>query len=455
MGKAVVTKDNFITEGVIWKGILSFFFPILLGTFFQLLYNTVDAIIVGQFLGKEALAAVGGGTGTIISLWVGFFTGLASGASVVISQKYGRGDKDKVSKAIHTSIALSILCGVLITALGILSTRASLSAIKTPDEVMAPATLYMKTYYSGIIFTVLFNMESGIFRSVGDSKHPLYYLIAGTLVNIILDIVFVGFLGMGVFGAALATVAAQALSSLLAIIKLMSGEQEFLNVKLNKIAFSSSELKATLAIGVPSGVQSVMYTISNLFIQSSINSFGTDTAAAWAAYGKLDSVFWMIVNAFGIAITTFVGQNYGAGGYERIKKGVHSTLLMASAMGLTLSALYCALARYGFMLFTRDASVIEIGVTLLHNIAPVYILYIPIEVLSGTIRGCGKSLAATLICLFGVVFIRILWLQAIVPLHRTMEMVCWCYAVSWSITSILFFIYYKKGNWLPSQNKSL
>ncbi len=438
----VERKANFITEGVIWKGILSFFFPILLGTLFQLLYNTVDAIIVGQFLGKEALAAVGGGSGTIINLLVGFFTGLSSGASVVISQRYGHGDSAKVTKAVHTSLALSLVAGVVMTGLGILSTEASLRLIKTPDDIIAPATIYMKTYYSGMLFMVLFNMGSAIFRSVGDSKHPLYYLIAGAALNIVLDIVFIGVFRWGVFGAALATVASQAVSAALTIGHLMISDNDAIKVSIRNIRFSKPELKAMLSIGIPAAIQSVMYTISNLFIQASINSFGTDTAAAWAAYGKLDSIFWTIVNSFGIAITTFSGQNFGAGKYDRVKKGVHSAFIMAVSLTLVISTVYVIFARYGFMLFSSDENVIEIGISLLRNIAPLYILYIPIEIFSGTIRGTGKSLAATLISLFGVVVLRIFWLQVILPLHHTLRMVCLCYIVSWSITSVLFLIYY-------------
>ena len=333
-------QANPILDGVIWKGILSFFFPILLGTFFQQLYNTVDAIIVGQFLGKEALAAVGGGTSTIINLLIGFFTGLASGASVVISQRFGSGNMERVSKAIHTAIALSVVCGLVITVVGYTMTDFSLTLIDTPADVHPLASKYMKIYFAGSLTLVVYNMASGVFRALGDSRHPLYFLIAGCVTNIVLDIVTVGFLGMGVEGAAIATVFSQFVSVVLSIIWLRKLPKDY-RLSLRKIAFDRRELSETLKIGVPAGIQSVMYSISNIIIQTNINSFGTDTAAAYSAYGKIDAAFWMVVNAFGIAITTFVGQNYGAGRLDRVKKGVNQTLAMAAAVTVVISLSFC------------------------------------------------------------------------------------------------------------------
>ena len=441
MAEDSIKVKNGITEGIIWRQILAFFFPILFGTLFQTLYNTVDAIIVGQFLGKEALAAVGGGTSTIINLLIGFFTGLASGASVVISQRYGAGQKTRVQNAIHSAIMLSIVGGIIISIVGFVSTDWSLELIGTPAEIMPLASRYMKIYYAGAITLVVYNMGSGVFRAIGDSRHPLYFLIAGCITNIVLDLLFVAILRMGVEGAAYATVISQFVSMTLTLffLKREKGELKF---EFKRLKFVKEETTSMLIIGFPAGIQSIMYTFSNLIIQSNINSFGTDTAAAWAAYGKLDSMYWMIINAFGIAITTFVGQNYGAHKGDRIRSGVRSTLLMSGVVSLGVSLIFTTLGRYGFMLFTGDKEVIDIGMIMVRTVVPTYITYICIEILSGAIRGTGKALLPTIFCITGVCLLRIVWLQIAVPINRSVFTVCLCYPITWIVTSILFIIYY-------------
>lgn len=451
---AELTKTNKILDGVIWKGILSFFFPILLGTFFQQLYNTVDAIVVGQFLGKQALAAVGGGTSTIINLLIGFFTGLSSGASVVISQRFGSGKLDRVSRAIHTAIALSIVGGIIISVVGFAMTDFSLALIDTPEDVVPLASLYMKIYFAGSLTLVVYNMASGIFRALGDSRHPLYFLIAGCGTNIILDVLFVGFIGMGVEGAAIATVLSQLISVVLSLIWLRKLDPAY-RLSFRKIAFSKSEFVDTMRIGIPAGIQSIMYTISNLIIQTNINSFGTDTAAAWSAYGKIDAIFWMIINAFGIAMTTFVGQNYGAGKFDRVKKGVNQTLGMSGVVTILITLLFCFFGRYAYMLFTSDSAVIDIGMQMLLFIAPTWITYIAIEVLSGAIRGAGKSLIPTVISITGVCLLRIVWIEAATSVWNSIFAVLAAYPVTWIVTSLLFFVYYKKGSWLSDRHHEL
>ncbi|MSU06671.1 MATE family efflux transporter [Spirochaetales bacterium NM-380-WT-3C1] len=440
-------EKNAIVEGPIWKAILYFFFPILFGTFFQQLYNTVDAVIVGQFLGKQALAAVGGGTSTIINLLIGFFTGLASGASVVISHRYGSGNIDKTKQAINTAMAISIASSIIITAVGLLTAKASLEIIKTPDDILPQALKYMRIYYAGSTALVVYNMGTGVFRALGDSRHPLYFLIIGCICNIILDIIFIGAFKMGVEGAAFATVISQAISMLLTLVSLAK-LKDGLKYRVLESRFNITELKEMLRIGLPSGIQSMLYTLSNLLIQSSVNGFGTDTAAAWAAYGKLDCMFWMIINAFGIAITTFVGQNYGAGKTDRVRKGVRTTILFAGGTTIVISLIYCLFARYAYMLFTQDENVINIGVEIIYIIAPTFITYITVEILSGTIRGAGKALVPTVICLTGICGIRVLWVCIVSPLIGTLSSVIVCYPITWVITSILFLTYYKKGKWL-------
>ena len=443
--KARTTSSNGITEGVIWQQLLAFFFPILFGTFFQQLYNTADAIIVGQFLGKEALAAVGGGTGTAINLLIGFFTGLAAGATVIISQHYGAKNDEKVSASIHTAIALALVGGLIISIVGYVFTKPMLELIGTPDDVLPLAVSYMQIYFLGGIPVVMYNMGAGIFRAMGDSRSPFYFLIASCLTNIVLDLLFVGVFGMNVEGAAIATVISQILSMILIFITLMR-RKDSTRLRIRKIAFDKTLLRQMLMIGFPAGIQSIMYTISNLIIQAAINQYGTDTAAAWAGWSKLDQIFWMFINAFSIAITTFVGQNFGAGKIDRARKGVLTVTIMAAASTLAIEAGYFLVGRYGLMLFITDSAVLEIGVSIMKYIVPWYITYIAIELLSGAIRGVGKSLIPTLISVFGICVLRIVWIYVSPAINPTLFGVLFSYPFSWVVTSLLFIIYYFRGH---------
>lgn len=443
--KARTTSSNGITEGVIWQQLLAFFFPILFGTFFQQLYNTADAIIVGQFLGKEALAAVGGGTGTAINLLIGFFTGLAAGATVIISQHYGAKNDEKVSASIHTAIALALVGGLIISIVGYVFTKPMLELIGTPDDVLPLAVSYMQIYFLGGIPVVMYNMGAGIFRAMGDSRSPFYFLIASCLTNIVLDLLFVGVFGMNVEGAAIATVISQILSMILIFITLMR-RKDSARLRIRKIAFDRTLLRQMLMIGFPAGIQSIMYTISNLIIQAAINQYGTDTAAAWAGWSKLDQIFWMFINAFSIAITTFVGQNFGAGKIDRARKGVLTVTMMAAASTLAIEAGYFLVGRYGLMLFITDSAVLEIGVSIMKYIVPWYITYIAIELLSGAIRGVGKSLIPTLISVFGICVLRVVWIYVSPAINPTLFGVLFSYPFSWVVTSLLFIIYYFRGH---------
>lgn len=448
------TRVNGITEGRISKQLLLFFFPILFGTFFQQLYNTVDAIVVGQYLGTEALAAVGGGTGTAINLLIGFFTGLSSGATVIISQYYGARNYKDTNKAIHTSILIAIIGGIVILFIGLLFTRPILELIGTPDDVIDLAERYMRIYFLGSIFNTVYNMGAGIFRALGDSRKPLYFLIVGCVVNIILDVLLVGFTPLGVAGAAWATIISQAASAVLVVIYLRRLDED-IRLSLRKLRLDSVILKNTLRIGLPTGIQSILYTISNLIIQANVNAFGTATAAAWAAYEKLDAVFWMAINAFGIAATTFVGQNYGAKLYDRVRSGVKISLSIGGIMTVLISIVFLLLQDKGLMLFTTDQEVLSIGVSILLILVPTWITYMPIEILSGVMRGCGKTLIPTIITVVGICGLRALWLEIVPGETPTLLSVFLCYPVSWVITSAAIIIYYFYGDVLPKKQKKL
>ena len=286
-----VQMKNQITEGVIWKQLLVFFFPIMIGTFFQQLYNTIDTVVVGQFVGTEALASVGGSSAQMINLVVGFFTGLSSGASVIIAQYYGARDEKFVRQGIHNAYAIAVVGGVLLSIIGIVFAPSMLSMMNTPSEIVHDSTVYLRVYFSGLVFTFVYNIGSSILRAVGDSRTPLYILIACCIVNIVLDLVFVVVFHEGVFGVALATLLAQAFSAVLVTLKLMHSKG-MLQLKLSKIRFYRTAFISQIKLGIPTGIESILFAITNIAIQASLNSFGTDTTAAWSAYGKLDAICW-------------------------------------------------------------------------------------------------------------------------------------------------------------------
>lgn len=434
-------QGNGITEGVIWKQLLIFFFPILFGTFFQQLYNTVDAVIVGRFVGKEALAAVGGSTGTLINLLVGFFVGLSSGATVIISQFYGGGREKRVSEAVHTAIAFSLACGVGLMVIGIAASPIALRAMGTPDDIMQYSLSYIRIYFLGIIPNLVYNMGAGILRAIGDSKRPLYYLMASCFTNIVLDLVLVVWLRLDVRGAAIATIVSQLVSAVLVVLQLLRTKDSY-RLVIRKIRLNLFMVMRIVRIGLPAGLQSVMYSASNIIIQSSVNSLGTDTVAAWTAYSKIDSVYWMIISALGISITTFVGQNYGAGKLDRVKRGLYVCLGLSFLITAILSVTLYLGGGYIYLMFTADAAVIAKGMEILHFLVPAFATYVCIEVLSGALRGTGDCWIPMIMTAVGVCALRVLWILVAVPLKPDILTVVFSYPLTWSITSILFLVYF-------------
>ncbi len=432
--------SNQITEGVIWKQLLLFFFPILFGTFFQQLYNTVDAIVVGQFVGKEALASVGGPTSNIINLLVGFFVGISSGATVIISQYYGAGRADMVGYAVHTSAAFALAGGAFLTVVGLIITPYALTAMGTPADIMEYSILYMRIYFLGMIPNLIYNIGSAILRAVGDSRRPLYFLIACCMSNIVLDLLFVVVLKMGVAGAALATILSQTVSAVL-VAAVLSHTREMYRLTFSKIRLDHRMLRRIIRIGLPSGLQSMMYSISNVLIQSSVNSLGTDTVAAWTAYSKVDVLFWMTINAFGIAITTFVGQNYGAGKTKRIYKAMNTCLVMAAVTTVLLSVSLYSVAFPLLRIFTTDEEVLRIGVSILRFLVPAYITYLIVEIYSGALRGVGDVWIPMIFTMAGVCALRVIWVLIAVPIRREIRTIIFSYPLTWTVTSILLLVY--------------
>ena len=430
-----------ITTGVIWQQILLFFFPILFGTFFQQLYNTVDAILVGQFVGKEALSAVSGAPAMIISLIIGFFIGLASGATVSISQYYGSNDLKSVSLTTHTSIVFSIIGALILTVSGYFCSPWLLRICRVPEDIFTESLIYMQIYFLGLLGTFLYNMGAGILRAIGDSKRPFYFLIVGCLLNIVLDVIFLIPMNMGVAGAAYATIISQAVSALLIILCLIRTEGPC-KLEFSKLRMVHKYLRRMLRIGFPAGIQSVTYALSNIIIQTSINDFGTDVIAAWGTYGKMDALFWMTISAFAIALTTFVGQNYGAGKYDRVRKGIKDTMVMATIATIAICSVLFIFVEFFFSLFTKDAAVIQIGARMVHFLMPTYIIYIYIEILSGGLRAMGDTFIPMLISCGGVCGIRFFWTLFVCPRYPSIEMLELNFPVSWIITLLMFIIYY-------------
>jgi len=439
--------ENRILNGVIWKQMLLFFFPIFLGTLFQQLYNTVDAVIIGRFVGKGALAAVGGADVEIINLLVNFFVGVSSGAAVVISQHWGAQRFDSLRSAIFTANVLAVAAGIFLTVVGVWFAPALLTAMKTPADILGDSVTYLRYYFLGMIPAMLYNMDAGVLRAVGDSRRPLYYLISGCVANVVLDLLFVKGFGWGVAGAAIATSISQLLCSVLALLALLRTKKPF-RLAADRTLYSRAQTSAMLRVGLPAGVQSAMYNISNVLIQVAINTLGTNSVAAWAAFRKIDGFYWPISNALNITVMTFVGQNFGARRYDRLRRTVRSGLVIDLVITVFISALFLLLRAPLVRLFTTDADVVPIGESLIFVLCPFYVLFIFCEVFSGTMRGVGESLRPALLTMFGTCVIRIAYLFLFAYRHATNVRIAIAYPMTWGITSLLFLIYYRSGRWL-------
>ena len=459
-------SGNPITEGVIWRQILLYFFPLLLSSFFQQLYNTADAMIVGQAAGKQALSAVGGSAGSVVGIFIMFYIGFSGGAAVLAAQFFGAENSTALQSSIRKSLSLSFLMGLAGTLVCFFFASSILTVMNTPADIMAPSLWYLKIAAFGMLPNSLYNMGASILRAVGDVRRPLFILIFTCLSNIGLDLLFVASLGMGASGAALATVLCQFLSACLVLWFLrpfLAGGRRILFTKvISKTGKPNEEIHhrhsrspenltgRILQMGLPLGFSEVMYTFANVVLMSVVNGFGTDTVAAYAAYGKIDAIFWMIVGSFGVAITTFVGQNIGAGRWDRVMQSIRDcALMMFLTLGIVIALLYTG-AEFMQSLFITDPDVILIGVRMMHFLMPFYFLYIPIEILFGALRGMGDSLLPTLITFFGVCVLRSAWGIFIVPLHHTVNMVLLGFPVTWIVSDLAFAVYFY---WYVQRNK--
>ena len=432
-------KNNDLTEGKIWKVMLNFVLPIFLGTLFQSLYTTIDAIIIGRFAGKDAFAAIE----SVLSfqrLPVSFFVGLSSGATIIISQYFGAKKKEEVSKASHTAILFAIVGGLLLSVLSCVLSPFFIKLIKVPNEIFYQAQIYTIICFSGIVFSMVYNIGSGILRALGDSKTPFYILILSNILNIILDLILVIVFKLGVIGVGFATLISQIISAILIFIILLRTKLDC-KIYINRIRFYKKYLKEIFRLGLPIGIQSIIYPIANTTIQSNINIFGVSSIAAWAVCGKLDFLIWAVSEAFSIAISTFVAQNYGAKKHKRARIGIVVALFMAMIAIFIISFILYIWNKPLAHFLINDKNIVELTSQIIHLLAPLYFIYVIGDVLSGAIRGIGDTFNPMIINIFGICIIRLLWIFFIVPLNPTFFMVLYSFIVSWIITTIMYITY--------------
>ena len=436
---------NPITEGVIWKQLLLYFAPLLAASCLQLLYNTADTIIAGRFIGKIALTAVGGSAGQIYAMVTEFMIGVSGGAGVILSQAYGARDEKRLDDSLHNAVTLALLLGAFITAAGLAASGPALRLAGVPASTMGDSLTYLRIVFAGLIPNILYNMGAAILRAVGDSRRPLHFLLICSGLNIVLDLLFVAVLRMGIAGAALATVLSQTVSAALVLHTLVrgTGRAKMPELDLKRLRLQRSIAAKMLRIGIPLGFETLMYTFSCVVLTSAVNTFGTDTVAAYAGFVRIESFYWILEAAFAVSITTFVGQNYGAGRMDRVHRVARQgAVLMYLFMGGAIVLMYAGCPVW-LGLFTTDAAVLKIGVDMMRYLLPFYILYIPSGVFFSTLRGMGDSLRPTIITFAGVCLLRIAWVAWVFPRFPTIRALLFCFPVSWSITSVTYLVYYR------------
>lgn len=435
-----------MTEGNIAKQLFFFSIPLILGNLLQQLYNTADSIVVGNFVGSNALAAVGSGT-VLINLIIAFSQGTAVGAGVVIAQYIGAKHKEKLSEAVHTSVAIALIIGAALSLFGVLFSKTLLIWMKTPKEVLSESVVYLRIYFAGLIFNVIYNMAAGIMNAAGNSKRSLRYLAYASVTNIILDLLFVGLLKMGIMGAALATDISQLLSGVLSTLFLMRVNEDY-KVTLKKIKLHKESAKKIIRVGLPTGLQNTVISISNVLVQSGINGFGATAMAGFGAYLKVDGFNILPVLSFSMAATTFVGQNYGAGKIDRVKKGMWITLGMVTLYTIVTGTLLLTFSHQIIRLFSADTAVIAYGADAMKYFCPFYFVLGILNCLAGTVRGTGKTMPPMIIMLISMCIFRIFWIQLALPRIGTIEGIYMLYPVSWAIGAAMMVLYTILGKWI-------
>ena len=435
-----------MTSGPIWKRMVMFALPLLLGNLFQQLYNTVDSLIVGNFLGSSALAAVSS-SGSLIFMLIGFLSGIASGAGVVVARYFGAQDRDNLQLSVHTTVAFGLLAGVVMTVIGVLFCPQILIWMDTPSSVMKESVTYLQIYFAGSMGFIMYNIFVGILQAVGDSRHPLYYLITSSVINLVLDIVFIGFFHTGVGGAAFATVIAQFISAGLCLIQLLRTDESY-KLYIKKIGLDKKVLKQIIKIGLPSGIQNAIIAFANVVVQSDINAFGEMAMAGCGAYNKIEGFGFLPITSFTMAITTFVGQNLGANQYERTKKGAKFGILVTVILAEIVGIIVFIFSPLMIAAFDPTPGVVQFGIEKAKSCALFYFLLAYSHSIAAVLRGAGKAIVPMTIMITFWCIVRVTILAVAIPLLNTIQVVYWVYPITWALSSTAFLIYYKKVDWL-------
>ena len=440
-----IERSTDMTQGTIWKQMLSFAAPMLLGLIFQQMYNTVDSIVVGNYVSAQALAAVGT-TGPLINTLLGFFNGFSTGATVVIARAYGARDRKGVHDAVHTTILTTFLMAILFTGLGMYLTPYLLRLMKTPDDMLSEATIYLRIYFMGVSGLMFYNMGAGILRAVGDSRRPLYFLIFSAIMNIVLDLLFVCSFHMGVAGVAYATIISQLLSAVLVIRVLLRSREDYRLIPRD-LRITGSILGRVLRIGLPAAIQTSVISFSNVFVQAYINAFQSDCMAGWTSYNRLDAFAWLPMMCLGMANTTFVGQNLGAGNLDRVKKGVNIGLLLSLVGTLIIVIPLMCFSDTMLRLFNDDPEVLRYGRMFVLSMSPFYVPYCATQIYSGALRGAGDSVSPMIVTIASFVVFRQIYLFIGTKFISSPMFVGLSYPAGWLVSSAALFIIYRSGKW--------
>ncbi len=438
-----------MTEGNIWKLLIVFSIPLILGNLLQQMYNTADSIIVGNFVGSNGLAAVGSGT-ALINLIIAFAQGAAVGAGVVVSQYLGANKKEQIKISVHTSMCIAIILGIILSLLGVFLSPTLLEMMKTPKEVFKDSALYLQIFCGGLIFNVIYNMATGILNAAGNSRKPLVYLAVASVTNIILDLLLIGVFKLGVMGAAIATDISQALSCILAVGYLLRVKSDY-KLYIKELKINKDIAIKIIKIGLPTAIQNMVISFSNVLVQSSVNAYGATAMAGYAAYLKIDGFNILPVLSISMAITTFTGQNVGANKLDRVKKGMYTALIMGIIYTIFIGAVLLLASHTVLGFFTPDENVIKYGQIAMKYFCPFYFLLGILNILAGTVRGAGKGVPPMLILLFSMCVFRILWIKIALVFYDSIDGVFILYPISWVVGAVLMAFYTKFGKWLPHQ----
>ena len=442
--------QKLMTEGAIWKRITFFALPIFFGNLFQQMYNTVDSLIVGNFLGSNALAAVSS-SGNLIFLLIGFLNGVSIGAGVVIARYFGARDQESLHTAIHTTVAFGLVASVIMTFVGVIFAPQILIWMGTPENVMPDSVAYFQVYFMGSLGFVMYNIFVGILQAVGDSRHPLYYLIVSSVVNVVLDLVFIAVFHTGVEGAALATTISQLVSAFLCMFQLIRTKAEY-RLSLRDIRFNMDMLGQIIRFGLPSGVQNSIIALANVVVQANINSFGAMAMAGCGAFSKIEGFGFLPITSFTMAMTTFVGQNLGAKQYERTRQGARFGIIGAAILAELIGVIIFILAPVLISAFDSTPEVVAFGAARARTSALFFFLLAYSHSVAAILRGAGKAVIPMMVMMVCWCIVRVSILSILVPITHSIQAVYWVYPITWVLSSVTFFIYYRKADWLHAMD---